>query len=83
MNGPYPPKSMEAARGVTGDSRFDGLHAEASAAVGYSANTLRAVRERYRSAYADTLARWEQLRDELNSLDSEPRAYRPRLALKG
>ena len=33
------------------DSRFDGLHAEAKAAVGYSANTLRSVRERYREAY--------------------------------
>ncbi len=79
MSGPYTPKSMEAARGVTGDSRFDGLHAEASAAVGYSANTLREVRERYRGAYADTLARWLELRDELDSLDGEPRVYRPRL----
>ena len=32
MTGPYTPKSMEAARGVTGDSRFDGLHAEAGLA---------------------------------------------------
>ena len=83
MSGPYTPKSMEAARGVTGDSRFDGLHAEASAAVGYSANTLRQVRERYRGAYADTLARWQELRDELDSLDGEPRAYRPRLVRDG
>ena len=79
MSGPYTPKPMEAARGVTGDSRFDGLHAEASAAVGYSANTLREVRERYRGAYADTLARWQELRDELDGMDREPRAYRPRI----
>ena len=46
---------MEPARAGTDvrDSRFDGLHAEATAAVGYSANTLRSVRERYREAYAD------------------------------
>jgi two-component system, NarL family, sensor histidine kinase DegS len=79
VTGPYTPKSMEAARGVTGDSRFDGLHAEASAAVGYSANTLREVRERYRGAYADTLARWQELRDELDGMDREPRGYRPRV----
>jgi two-component system sensor histidine kinase DegS len=70
---------MEAARGVTGDSRFDGLHAEASAAVGNSANTLRQVRELYREAYADVLARWQELRDELEGIDREPRDYRPRL----
>ena len=81
MSGPYTPKSMEAARGVTGDSRFDGLHAEASAAVGYSANTLREVRERYRVAYADTFARWQELRDELNGIDREPRDQRPRLVV--
>ena len=50
---------MEPARAGTDarDSRFDGLHAEAKAAVGYSANTLRSVRERYREAYSETLAR--------------------------
>ena len=61
------------------DSRFEGLHAEASAAVGHGANTLRAVRERYRETYADALARWSDLRDELEVLDSAPRDRRPRL----
>jgi len=56
---PYTPRSMDAVR------TFDGLRAEASAAVGYSANTLRAMRERYRQAYAETLRRWQALRDEL------------------
>ena len=83
MSGPYTPKSMEAARGVTGDSRFDGLHAEASAAVGYSANTLREVRERYRIAYADTFAHWQELRDELNGIDRESRGRRTRLFVDG
>jgi two-component system, NarL family, sensor histidine kinase DegS len=79
MNGPYTRKPMEDARGATGDSRFDGLHAEASAAVAYSANTLREVREHYRAAYADALVRWQELRDELDGIEREPRTNRPRL----
>jgi two-component system, NarL family, sensor histidine kinase DegS len=79
MSGPYTRKPMEAARGATGDSRFEGLHAEASAAVAYSANTLREVREHYRGAYADALARWQELRDELDGIEREPGAHRPRL----
>ena len=72
MTGPYTPKPMQAASGATDarDSRFEGLHAEASAAVGYSANTIRRVREGYRRAYADALSRWQDLRDELDGIDS-------------
>jgi len=51
------------------DARIDGLRAEASEAVGYSANTLRAVSQRYRTAYADELARWQGLRDELDAIE--------------
>ena len=74
MTGPYTRKSMEAASGASDapdarDSRFEELHAEASAAVGYSANTISQVRERYRRAYADALARWQDLRDELDAID--------------
>ena len=41
MTGPYTQRPMEPARAGTDfrDNRFDGLHAEAAAAVGYSANT--------------------------------------------
>lgn len=83
VNGPYTRKSMEAARGTTDalDSRFEGLHAEASAAVGYSANTLRSVRERYREAYAEALNRWQGLRDELDAIDRAPRDPRPRIVV--
>ena len=65
---------MEPARTGTEprDSRFDGLHAEAKAAVGYSANTLRSVRERYREAYAEALTQWQVLRDELDVVDRAP-----------
>jgi two-component system sensor histidine kinase DegS len=71
---PYTPKLMEARAGTqSGDNRFDGLHAEASAAVGYSANTLRGIRERYREAYAEALVRWQSLRDQLDGIDRAPR----------
>ncbi len=68
---PYTQRPMEPARAGTEarDSRFDGLHAEAKAAVGYSANTLRSVRERYREAYSEALGRWQALRDELDADD--------------
>ena len=71
---PYTQSPMEPARAGTDarDSRFDGLHAEAKAAVGYSANTLKSVRERYREAYSDSLGRWQELRDQLDMVDREP-----------
>lgn len=66
---------MEPARAGTDglDSRFDGLQAEATAAVGYSANTLSSVRERYREAYTQALGQWQSLRDQLDMVDREPR----------
>jgi two-component system sensor histidine kinase DegS len=72
---------MDAARARTEarDSRIDGLHAEASAAVGYSANTLRGVRDRYREAGAELLGRWQALRDELERLERRPHDAGPRV----
>lgn len=55
------------------DSRFDHLHAEAKAAIGYSANTIRAIRERYRELYLEELGRWHALRDELERLERRSR----------
>jgi signal transduction histidine kinase len=49
------------------DSRTDELLAEAQAALGYSANTLRTVRARFREHYLGQLARWDDLRDELDA----------------
>ena len=51
--------------------RFDELQAEAAEALSYSANTLRAVRDRYRTAYLEDLARWQTLRDDLTSFERE------------
>lgn len=78
--GPYTSERMDATR--TGadarDSRFDSLHAEAKAALAYSANTMRAVRDRYREAYLEELARWQELRDELDARERGPaRQARP------
>ena len=52
--------------------------AEATAAVGYSANTLKSVRERYHQAVLESLGQWQSLRDELNDVDREPRDERSR-----
>jgi two-component system sensor histidine kinase DegS len=64
---------MDAARSddirTVRDARIDGLRAEASEAVGYSANMLRTVSQRYRTAYADEFNRWQALRDELDSIE--------------
>ena len=45
---------------------------EATAAVGDGANSLRRIRERYREAYDEKLARWQTLRDDLERLEGEP-----------
>jgi two-component system sensor histidine kinase DegS len=76
----YTPKPMDPARPESDarDSRFDGLLAEATAAVGYSANTLKSVRERYHSTYLEALGQWQALRDDLTVADREPRDQRPR-----
>ena len=60
------------------DGRFDELHAEAKAALAYSANSLDAVIGRYRSAFLEEMSRYQALRDELETLERRPR---PRPAL--
>jgi two-component system sensor histidine kinase DegS len=65
---------MDAARaaGEWAGGPFDGLRAEAKAALSYSANTLRAVRDGYRTAYTELLGQWHTLRDELDALQQRP-----------
>ena len=58
------------------DGRFDELHAEAKAALSYSANSLDAVIGRYRAAFLEELARYQTLRDELDALERRPRSER-------
>ena len=73
---PYTRPQMDAARAGSEPSggRFDGLHADAQAALGYTANTLRAVKEQYREALAEELTRWQALRDQVDRLDGQPMA---------
>lgn len=82
---PYTRKPMEPARpgSDSRDSRFDGLQAEASAAVGYSANTLKGIRERYHQAYLEALGEWQALRDDLTAAGREPRDARARTVADG
>jgi two-component system sensor histidine kinase DegS len=63
------------------DIRIDGLVAEADAAVAYSANVLRSVRERYREAYREALGRWQAHSDELDELERRLPPPRPRLVV--
>jgi signal transduction histidine kinase len=67
---PYTRPQMDAAaarESVAGP--FETLHAEAKTAVGHGANTLRRVRDEYREAQAQELARWQEMRDELDALE--------------
>ena len=61
------------------DPRIDALHAEAVQAIGYSATAMRSIRERYRAAYTDELARWQDLRDQLDAVERREPDFRPRL----
>ena len=53
-------------------SRFDELHAEAKAALGYAANTLDSIAQHYRDAFLEELARYQAQRDELDRLARRP-----------
>lgn len=50
------------------------MYAEAKSTLGYGANNLRSVTERYREAYRDTLGRWHSLRDQVEVADRAPLA---------
>lgn len=51
------------------ETRIDRLHQEAVASLTDGADALRGVRERYREAYRDELARWQRLSDELDRVE--------------
>jgi two-component system, NarL family, sensor histidine kinase DegS len=77
MSGPLYSDDMDGTRvGEARDGRFDELHAEAKAALAYSANSLDAVAASYRAAYLDELGRYQALRDELDALERRPRRER-------
>jgi two-component system sensor histidine kinase DegS len=73
---------MDAARADASDGRdprLDGLRAEAGAAVGHTAATVRSIRERYREAYIAKLAAWQALANEVDEARRSSGAPRPRL----
>jgi len=65
-------RSMDGPLGESTGARFDELHAEAAESLSRCANTLRTVRDRYRAAYLEVLARWDRLADDLSDLEREP-----------
>jgi len=69
---------MDTPRSEPAGTRFDELHAEATEALAYAANTLRAIRDRYRGSYLDDLSRWQALADDLGSLEHEGATIAPR-----
>ncbi len=84
MSGPLYSDDMDGTRvGEARDGRFDELHAEAKAALAYSANSLDAVAASYRAAYLDELGRYQALRDELDALERRPRRERKAAADAG
>jgi two-component system sensor histidine kinase DegS len=58
---------MDGTRAEARDGRFDELHAEAKAAVGYAADSLRQLAERYRQLQHADLLRLQDLRDGLRA----------------
>jgi two-component system, NarL family, sensor histidine kinase DegS len=60
---------MDAPRNEPTGSRFDELHAEAAEALAYAANSVRSIRDRYRSAYLDEMGRWQTISDDLTLLE--------------
>jgi signal transduction histidine kinase len=65
--------AMEA-KGGPKVGRYDELLAESTEALAYAANTLRAVRDRFRQAYLDEVAQWEGLHQDLTTLERTPPA---------
>jgi len=62
---------MNVARGSSElrDGRFDGLHAEAKAALAFAGNSLKGIRDRYRDAHREQQAQWQLLRDQLDAIE--------------
>ena len=60
---------MDGTRAEARDGRTDELHAEAKAAVGYAADTVRQVADHYRQIQHEELVRLQSLSDELRAGD--------------
>ncbi|HLY15540.1 MAG TPA: sensor histidine kinase [Candidatus Limnocylindrales bacterium] len=66
---------MDGTRAEARDGRIDELHAEAKAAVGYAADTIRQIADRYRLLQHEELAHLQAVTDDLRA--GERRTQRP------
>ncbi len=67
MSSPLYSGDMDGTHAETRDGRIDELHAEAKAAVGYAADTIRQIADSYRQVQHEELVRLQELRDELTA----------------
>jgi two-component system sensor histidine kinase DegS len=67
VNVPLYSGDMDGSRAEARDGRINELHAEARAAVGYAADSLRQIAERYRQVQHQDRLRVQQLRDSLRA----------------
>ncbi len=67
MSGPLYSADMDGTRAEARDGRIDELHAEAKAAVGYAADTLRQIADRYRLVQHEELVRLQAVTDDLRA----------------
>ena len=58
---------MDGTRAEALDGRIDELHAEAKAAVGYAADTIRQIADRYRLLQHEELVRLQAVTDDLRA----------------
>src|ERR1700690_880278 len=67
MSGPLYSAHMDGTRAEARDGRIDELHAEAKAAVGYAADSVRQIADHYREVQHEELIRLQVLTDDLRA----------------
>jgi two-component system sensor histidine kinase DegS len=67
MSSPLYSPDMDGTRAEARDGRIDELHAEAKAAVGYAADTVRQIADRYRLVQHEELVRLQAVTDDLRA----------------
>ena len=67
MSGPLYSAHMDGTRAEARDGRIDELHAEAKAAVGYAADSVRQIADHYRKLQHEELIRLQVLTDDLRA----------------
>jgi two-component system, NarL family, sensor histidine kinase DegS len=72
MSGPLYSADMDGTRAEAQDGRIDELHAEAKAAVGYAADTVRQIADHYRLIQHEELVRLQALTDDLRAGERRP-----------